>query len=1296
MKNVKMVVEAGTKREELYRVAQVVGVKGRSRMNKHELIVALLAEGVYGVKVEGSTVVPVYGDEDMMRRVREDFGEDVCGEMKSVVEKKVLSDFDALFEALFKENDVLANLVLDAMNEGKAKSVRGVFKHLANVDSKNRLMINKFLEQYYVPKRMRLPKRRTVLVLRGDLRDDNLYRFDGDKVILDLNYDGYSASKQEADHGYIQQQESDLLRYLGWDTKHVMREIADHDVVTSVSVGERMMVMSFGENDDESRSLLEYVMQHGVYVYVDGELKHYVYLQRSNSQARVLKGIFVLNDREDVVTEVENALGMEPLVFAKDKGEGVYELDATKPDKRKGLKQTSSNAMMTFTFGKRIRRVYPGTNETVHEGYTGRYDVVLEGGEFTARFLADDVYANISRGEFSVMDRDGKRVKVLDAREYPQKMVLGDGTNFHNTRVARIFQGITGRFLSAGQFRAFDHVKGMTIAHPELEEVFDEDFVFFPSSIKGNIEATVENAKKYGRELGLSVARINPKSVEGRKYTLFPYQFTHIIDGMTVEHMQDIVRKHVQKASEMLKDFGLMKEHLAIDRFEEVHNCVSDEMLQLAEDGLGTRLAKAIYVSDGQAYHDAYFKRGAFELIELMVRKWMTGQIPVEGDYKYLLHDPLAVLDALRHQYKYGGLRDDDGDIIIPQEMGLGYKQAVISVADEEGAEMLHEGHVSLFRNPSVAEGEAGYVKCVREKRYAKYVKQGYFANVTILSAHDFELVRMGGADVDGDTAFVVFEEIINELVSKMTRPAVLDRYCFEVDGKLVFGDGCPYEGSGEDETIPNISHLVEKQEGYKVYFTREQYQNPELRKGLHALEKHYVLKTLKQNKIGYLTNSATILADMKRRLINALHVGKDIYGRVFVEDGNTNEHAHSRKWYKELIEDFEEKIFLLRFAQGWEIDRAKHGGAYEEALADKLAFVSDMTKLPPLVSFVSDEEKGTRKWIKPLWFKVFNKTNTPTQAMNMARQYYQENPKRKEHVPSLLNGFFNSMLRWFKGFEAEYEQMSRDYQHHNLLNFFSRLSFDNEKVTEAIKKLWDVKHYYNTEVSELMQNIQKDYEKLHEELNADLIDHALYEIRAEILEDERNDRMQMIIDTAKSMLNQVGLDEYDEELVAYAAYTMTYARRGNVSSPSFPWVIIDEGMMRLLVKARKAFPVSDGNEELITFDKPVKIQAFTSPSGVEKGYTKERIVAALNSTKAYGAKAVFISGDKTPDKKDAFYLYVYSQKREEFVPVAKFYSTVAQKYFAGHAQVDLQFAYATHNKSGYTLTLNVTQMIKR
>jgi hypothetical protein len=1124
-------------------------------------------------------------------------------------QREALKTMRQFIKALTKFNPVLAEETLNIVKKGR--SARNALRIVKERNGELSVVVDGFFNQYYVPRKFKPDKKAQVVVRRVNGLE---LVFENGKFIATERFN--DITDYSVGSGYMRTSVSDLLEETGLENYSVEG--------LSLNVSTRIMVVDLPENNKENEEFLKQLFAKGLYIKENGVEKHFIYALRSNAQARTLKAMFILNDGRYTIASFLRKLGVEPIVYAQLK-DGVYTLDVTKPDKRKGLSATNTFPLFSFLFGNKIRKEANG-------------DMVVYGKTPFKLRVVNDVYAYVKNGKFVVVDKDNKKLVELDASKFPQKLIVGDGTCLISPRVAHIIGQETGKFGAAFQHRTGNIIKGMFVAVPDLHKYYEEDFIVFKSSIKGNLEEFL----KAGHVLEIRVARINPTARTMKQYTMFPYQFVHILN-LSAEDMWNIVKKHLDLVKQMMNDPELLKKYVGMAHIDDdIADMDETEAEEYLDKALTTTLTKALFYSKGIALNDAYIKGLAFRFISIMIRRWMTGQIPVEGHYKYLIQDPKAILEALK-----ANQRDEDGDIIVPEHVGLRPGQVVVAVHNEElDHEVCYEGKVALLRNPAVTQGEAAAVTAVHDDYYAAALKEGFYSNVVIVSCHDFALVRQGGADTDGDTSFVVFEPIIVESVHNMDKPAILDRY-FVVDenGKYVFKDGCPWPGAGGDEFI--------------IKFKPEEY-NDELIERIHEMEKKWVLRTLQQNKIGYLTDAATVLADKKRQLVYCIRKGMDVDG--------TPLHPAKRNFYYQLIHDFQHKIDWIRYAQGWEIDRAKHGGAYESHLAEQLAFVLDETRLPEVCSYVANKKTGRRAWIKPLWFHVMRKAQTIEEMEAM----YEERKHKLPKVLSVLDQHFVNMMNWWLTFKAEFKQIQKEIDKYNLVAFLSPLSrfIQPEAVEELTPVLKPIMTDYNIRKKEILDAYKQQKEDL---LKAEL-PNDLFELRMEALEQARKQQFDLLEEEALHAVKSSNvIEKYDDVTIGFAAYLVTYsAKRTSKPSLSFAWKVMGDFVLKAIQKAVELEASTAANDKPTVLAEKFVMQAYVAPH-----LTKEQVAQMIAATKEHG---VVIARRKNDKGVYNYYVCAFNPATGKYDPVAVLFQNIVENYFLGAsiAKVSLDAVYTS------------------
>lgn len=1001
---------------------------------------------------------------------------------------------------------------------------------LADVAASQAHYFKKFLNTVSIPKKLRRIKQTRVLVAQSSLDtiDDDLrsMRDYSDFFVGEDKVSGY----KEISSSYAIEQLAPLFveaPKMVTTKKRIGKEVIERDVYAYIVPHIFFLdLFDSATNEDEQKRLLEKkqrLVKEGM-KYIDHEGKERVakFLMQSPSQERVVSGVFIA---EHVIHPIDalNRIGMNPFAFAKaldtnSKGETVYKLDYAKAMKRFGL--TLSNSVKS-------RFIQIGT-EVVRDETTG--DVIIKGGNVTIR-VVEDAYSTVNQDKFKAFGKDTKRGQIFDAADHPVEQVAGDGQMYMNERVKNIAEKEFGRSFQNGVVRLFSgFVKGNAVYIPGLNNYFEEDMVIPMSSFKASTDTLEDVLDEL--DLQFRVALFGTPLRMKKQFVRIPYQFVHGMN-LSAKSMIQLVEPHLDRVAKMLKDPELIKEYVGIDKLDSVkfQELSREEQEVDLENTLVSTLTTFLYYAP-ESYVDVYLKEKALVLLQELIKDWKAGSIPVEGNYRFLIQDPYTILET----YKARGTKKEirkDGKLYVDPNMGM--KANTVFMFDRDG-KTVHVGDVAIARNPQMTKGQS---RVVEARAYAKYMNtKDAFDGIIMMSCHDFNAIAMGGADMDGDTALVMTETPIVEAVRKAcaNAPAFLDVHFEETaDGEVIFADGCPYTGDAN------------KMKKHVYTFTKEEYTR-DLQMTMYENSLEYVAEKLVPNRIGELTNYATKLADAVR-----------VMGYKMLEATNQEEYDY----LKGRIQSFEEMIDLLGWVQSWEIDRAKHGGAYEEELEEQLAFINNPPK-----EIAYRNKKGKLKWFTPDWMGYLKGKLV--------------DGKTVKRTGSVLSRVHQYVSRWEEEeLVAEVNRMRVEYKDNNILNnLVAGVEMPSNPIDQynLRKAVGEVKGRYNVHVREAYNHFITGMKKAEFMNFVGPMEKNAY---LEQVDKERKDLMNHAVDIAQAELTELAASFTPEQVgvVAYqSAYSLSEANRGATEDQparglSFPWVA---AKYQLLSATRTAFGTQD------------------------------------------------------------------------------------------------------------------------
>lgn len=992
---------------------------------------------------------------------------------------------------------------------------------LAGVAKQQAHVFAKFLEANPLPKKLRRIKNIRVIVAQADLKT-----ISDDELVSQRDYSDFGLVGEDHKSGYKEVSGSYAFEMLApyhnatpqmiTTKKMINGELMTREVMAYVLP--HVFFIDLNGNEEGDLPKKQAIVLNGLnYIDHEGEMRKALYLFRSPSQERVVQ---IVSIAEHIVHPVDalKAVGNDPLAFAKyvkdsegnimidGEGNYIYKLDIIKAMKRFGLTLSNSVKSNFIRFGKDVS-IDPATG-----------DIIISGGNIVAR-IVEDVYSEVNEGQYKAFDKINKKGRIFNASEYSVKQIAGDGQMYINEKIKTLGEQEFGRDFQNGVARLFSgFVKGNVVYTPGLDDYFEEDIIIPMSSFKASTD-TLEDVIE-DLELQFRVALFGSPMKKKKMFVGLPYQFTHGMK-LSAQTMFKLVQPHLDRVKTMINDPKAMEEYLGLDKLDNMDDLTLLEQEDAVMTSLVSTLTTFMYYSP-ESYNDVYLKEKALYMLQELVKEWKAGSIPVEANYRFLVMDPYAILDTYKSRGTNKEIRKN-GELYVDPKAGVRAGSVFMKAKDGKN---IHEGKIAMARNPQMTKGQSRIVYGVKYSRYMK--AKDAFDGLIVMSCHDFNAIAQGGADFDGDTSLCMTQpELIQAVESACkTAPAFLDiHFVQNQDGTFSFADGCPFLG---DEELVKAN-----KDKYTFTFTKEQYTR-DFQMEMYKTSLDYVAETLKPNRIGELTNFATKLADAVRAL-----------GYKAVSYATSGDH----KQYEQTIErikELEEKIDLLAWVQSWEIDRAKHGGAYEEALKEELDFLEN----PPVEVSYYDMKAGKMKWFTPDWMAARSEKEVDGQAV-----------QRTNSVLSLVNQYIN---KWEETeLVSVVKEMRADYHNHNILSFIAsavQLPQNPAAHYALVSSVRNVKTEYNV----MMSNAHTQNRLALDEMKFMTFgDEHAEEMKLNEIKRQLNDAQTFAVEKAQAELIALS-STYSLEQIGLVAYKETYGvsssnRNATQDQParglSFPWI---------------------------------------------------------------------------------------------------------------------------------------------
>lgn len=1029
---------------------------------------------------------------------------------------------------------------------------------------------------------------------------------------------------------------------------------------------------------------------------------------------------------------IHDACGTNFIAFATEKhkdGKTVYALKGEQRFKRAGLEAASTINVPTIRFGNDVKYYESGTwNEiTREEGEEkGVYDYVLHGGTHTLRVIKIEVKSVVREGEYLAYNKEEEQIYKLDASvpAYEQKFIANDGANvYFSDSIRNQVSSFVGMDATLIQLRFANSGKGMAMYMNKGERITDlGDVVTLENNTKGNLELSA----KRGHKLGLSIANFAKNPKDNEMFEL-PYQFQSTYSELSAEGYMTLFRRAIEKVEHALTDVDAAMELIGanLDNFNDTFNNLEESGLSeeeikdaMADRDFTTVLKEAMLKSQKQAFNDAYIKKQLIRFIDKLAGKWMTGGLPVQGAYKFSLQDPLAVLDTLYGYWdgEIEGYEGEDGFTLdIPSHIGtIGAGQALVTVKGEyvsndvvvNDSVMPYEGKAVFHRNPQYADLEVAHAVCVTSERYEALIAAGGLNNAILYSHYDFNLIRQGRQDCDGDRSAFTTEPILVDYVSQRfdTFPALLDlTISFDKENKPSFVEGCPYANPITNDDVPQIpTHLILSQDKFKVTFTEEQYENPELHEWLTTVEIAWALRNLQQNEIGLLTDSTTLHVDTNTLIANCLAQGKNRFGVSFqsleqrVSNGMKVNDDQRGGFYAAQHAENLMKTRKLRYAGGWEIDLPKKGGAYKVALRETfLDFYFLEEKMTPIMSF--EGPKGKRIQMKPLWFKLKKSCTTGEDVLNGFNEYYWNDgdvekceKRRNNHVKSTMDMFLILAVTEYQRLQNQM-QLFQQGQNHSY-DLLSSISYDttNAQAIQAI--LENARKFFNETSKNLMDHYNGEIQKIRD--TGSLSAKEKIELIQEVNKARSKAYGENLAFVEAVLANDDVIKNADPVSVGYYAYCI--ANKDGKSSSSFAWTVAWKFFAQTLEKC--ATPAAKENRQWSTKAMTKsdnlggrKATRFSFVVPIESGFTSEQVARTLSVYAQQGKTTVKIERKK---KNNTLYVSAFSPKINDYIAVGKIVYKEMIQMFNGVNEAYLEFEAGRISSNGKdTVTIYATSI---
>ena len=488
------------------------------------------------------------------------------------------------------------------------------------------------------------------------------------------------------------------------------------------------------------------------------------------------------------------------------------------------------------------------------------------------------------------------------------------------------------------QIRWGQAIKGLFVIVDGLKEMLGFDIVLaeggikgdaVPGLIKGNMPFAVLNR---GRE-----EEVNPSLKLSRQVTT-NNQNKEMIDILT-QDTKDLIDKVLSLDDAAIRDFLKIKDY----------DVESEEEINV--DQLTTRM----YAIGRNTFMKSHtMKKKMIDLLNNSLKTFSNGSSLYlkDASFKHMIVDPYAICYYLKKGIN--GLVKEE--VKLSERYGVQEEHVLVAkkiIENDKEKYIISTEKAFLFRFPFLHKLEGRIVNkdkhlimgTKHNEYYRRLVEKGYIQGVAIYSLWDMNAEAQSGADYDGDQTGYTTNPIV-EYIDNQENRMFLD-YSM-VNGELI--SGCPF-------TINNVSceqFLNSKDIQYMkdndIVIEKGGISGPEELSGttewinlVGKLGAYLARHTLEGNNIGRFTNISLTV----KSIISELELKLNQVKRIRELEKVAYELEKEIKGYEKLM-------IVLTAAIRWEVDKAKHGGAY----IDKFPFLKAILEDFDLSNIVSLEDK--------------------------------------------------------------------------------------------------------------------------------------------------------------------------------------------------------------------------------------------------------------------------------------------------------------------------------------------------
>lgn len=525
-----------------------------------------------------------------------------------------------------------------------------------------------------------------------------------------------------------------------------------------------------------------------------------------------------------------------------------------------------------------------------------------------------------------------------------------DGSHLISREVAEKYGlSVNGKKVSSGeQFRWGSTVKGMAYLYPELRKQSGFDIILFDGGIKGDVLVELRQGVMPFSILNHAREDLpNPSLHLSRSITAILQRESSMLEGLNVD-----TRNFIQRV--MNEDLNAIRTMLSIPAETDV-NLESRE----TEVDIDQLTAEILRIGGAHALKSHTLTQKVRDLLMKVLNKFHNGSALYleNAGFKHMMVDPYSVVQFMRQGYIMIDKR-------LVENRGIQAERSLVSVAEngENGfTRRLSSDTCVLFRFPFLHENEMRKLNIGggdpfgndvdARNWYNAIAESGRMQGMIFYSLWDMNPEGQSGADFDGDqTLWTTNVHMVNHLEQQ---PLYLDyslvasdEGAIEVDGnKYELVSGCPFPGD-----ISPVASFLSANKGHQVFvaeagieltdagliFPEALVNDDRLLNLVGYLSARVARSGLVTNDIGRFTNLGSSIEDISGH-IRLQHL-RPLEGLLHNLKSAGNVEAMKELYpvyasLKEEIAGYDRLRFYLASAIRWEIDKAKHGGAYRKHL---------------------------------------------------------------------------------------------------------------------------------------------------------------------------------------------------------------------------------------------------------------------------------------------------------------------------------------------------------------------------